>query len=111
MSDFGGGALFDGNVLTVGDRKIESGNGRGDIEGHVVFPGEDGDLVGADFVGGVAVGGDAIGAGDDGADFSAFQKVADHVVGDERERNAAFVELPRGEARALEIGARFGNQD
>ena len=43
--------------------------------------------------------------------FAGFEKVADHVVGDERERNAAFVEFPRGEARALQIGARFRDED
>src|SRR5258708_3151373 len=111
VRDFGGGALFDGNVFAVGDREIEGGNGRGNVERDVVFFREDGNLVGADFVGGVAVGGDAVGAGDDGTDFSGFQKVAGHIVGDERERDAAFVELPGGEARALEIGARFGHED
>ncbi len=84
MGDFGGGALFDGDVLAVGHGKIEGGDGRGDVEGHVVFFGEYSDLVGADFVGGVAVGGDAVGAGDDSTHFSRFQEMADHVVRDER---------------------------
>ena len=111
MSDFGSGALFDGNVVAVGDGKIERGDRRGDVEGHVVFFGEHGDLVGADFVGGVAVGGDAVCAGDDGANFAGFEEVADHVVGDECERDAALVKLPGGEARALKIGAGFGDED
>src|SRR2546427_7559294 len=111
MGDFGGGALFDGNVVAVGDGEIEGGNRRGDVKGDVVLLGENGHLVGADFVGGVAVGGDAVGAGDDGPNFSRFQKVADHVVGDERERDAAFVEFPGGEAGALEIGARFRHKN
>src|SRR6266571_460539 len=111
MGDFGGGALFDGDVLAVGDGKIEGGDGRGDVEGHVVFLGEDSDLVGAYLVGGVAVGRDAVGAGDDGSDLSGLEEVTDHVVGDERKRNAALVELPGGEARALEIRARFGHED
>src|SRR5713101_9167811 len=81
MCDLGGGALFNGNVLAVGDGKIESGNRRGDVEGDVVLFCEDGDLVGAYFVGGVAVGSDAIGAGDDGSDLSGLQEVAHHVVG------------------------------
>src|SRR5712664_326118 len=79
---FGGGALFYGDVVAIGNGKIESGDGRGDIEGNFVFFGQDGDLVGADFVGGVAVGGDAIGTGDDGANFSGLQEMAHHVVGD-----------------------------
>jgi len=111
VGDFGGGALLDGNVIAVGYREIEGGNGSGDIKGDVVFSGEDGDLVRADFVGGVAVGGDAVGSGDYGADFARLQKMADHVVGNERERNAAFVEFPRGEAGALQIGTRFGHED
>src|SRR5207248_11671982 len=87
MRDFGGRALFDGNMVAIGDGEIEGGNGRGNVKGDVVLLGENGHLVGADFVGGVAVGGDAIGAGDDGPNFSGLQEVADHVVGDERERD------------------------
>src|SRR5258708_27395621 len=55
MCDFGGGTLLDGDVLAVGDGKIESGNRRGDVERDVVLLGEDGNLVGADFVSGIAV--------------------------------------------------------
>ena len=36
--------------------------------------------------------------------------MADHVVGDQRERNAVFVKLPGGEARALQIRTRFGDE-
>ncbi len=107
---FVGGTLFDGDVIAAGDGKIESGDWRGDVEGHVVFFGEHGDLVGADFVGGIAVGRDAIGSGDDGADFPGFQKVPDHVVGDQGERNVAAMQFPGGEARTLQIRARFGNE-
>ena len=60
----------------------------------VVLFREHGDLVGANLVGGVAVGGNAVGAGDHGANFSGLQEMAHHVVGDERERDAAFLELP-----------------
>ena len=91
--------------------RSKGGNRRGDVERHVVFFREHSDLIGADLVGGVAVGGDAVRAGDDRADFSGLQEVAHHVVGDERERDAAFVEFPGGEARALKIGTRFGNED
>src|SRR6266702_3469063 len=111
MGDFGGGALFDGDVLAVGDGKVEGGDGRGDVERNVVFLGEDGDLVGADLVCGVAVGRDAVGAGDDGSNLSGLEEVTDHVVGDERKRNATFVELPGREARALKIGSSFRNKD
>src|ERR1700674_5160848 len=111
MGDFGGGTLFDRDAVAIGDREIEGGDRRGDKEGNVVFFGEDGDLVGADFVGGVAVGGDAVGAGDDGADFSGLQEVTHHIVRDERKRNAAFVKFPGGEAGALKIGARLRHKD
>src|SRR6185295_20396088 len=93
VGDFFGGALFDGDVVAVGDGEIESGDGRGDIERHVVFFRQHCDLIGADFVGGVAVGGDAVRAGDDRADFSGLQEMADHGVGDERQRDAAAMKL------------------
>ena len=70
MRDFIGGTLFDGNVLAIRYGQIESGNGRGNIKRHIIFFGEDGDLIGADFVGGVPVRGDAVRAGNDRADFS-----------------------------------------
>src|SRR5579859_5526799 len=101
LGDFVGGAFFDGNVVAGGNGKIEGGDGRGDIKGDVVFLGEDGDLVSADFVGGVTIGRDAIGSSDDGGDFSGFQEMADHIVRDERERDIAAMKFPRGEARAL----------
>ena len=37
VGDFFGGALFDGDVVAVGDGKIESGDGSSDIEGDIVF--------------------------------------------------------------------------
>jgi len=37
--------------------------------------------------------------------------VADHVVGDKRSGDAVLLELPRGEAGALEVGAGFGSKD
>src|SRR5712692_11919415 len=96
MCNLGGGAFFDGNVLAVGDGKIEGGDRGGDVEGDVVLFRKHGHLVGADFVGGVPVGDDAVPAGDDGADFSGFEEMPDHIVGDKRQRNAALVEFPGG---------------
>src|ERR1700754_2460865 len=60
MGDFGGGALFDGNLVAGGEGEIEGGGGGGHVERDAVGVGEDGDAVGADFVGGVAVGGDPV---------------------------------------------------
>ncbi len=111
VNHFVGRSFFDGNVAAIGNRQVESRNRRGDVKRHVVFFREHRDLIRADFVRGVAVRSDAVGAGDDRSDGARLQKVADHVVGDERERDAAFVEFPRGEARALKIRARFGNED
>src|SRR6202000_3358534 len=36
-----------------------------------------------------------------------LQKVSDHVVGDKREWDAAFVEFPCSQARSLKVRARF----
>src|SRR5262249_27485265 len=110
LGDFLGRALFDWDVVSIGDGQIERGNGCGDVERHAVFLGENGDLISADFIRGVAVGGDAVGTGHDRSNLPGFEEVADHVVGDEREGNAAFVELPSGEARALQVRARFGHE-
>src|SRR6266436_2852777 len=82
VGDFGGAALFDGDVVAVRNGKVESRDRRGDVEGHAVFFCEHGDLISADFVGGVAVCGDAVGAGDDGANFSGLQEMAHHIVRD-----------------------------
>src|SRR5580698_11324910 len=101
VRDFVGRALFDGNRVAGGEREIESGDGSGDVEGDIIFAREHGDAVGADFVRGVSIGGDAIGANDDGSDAAGAKEVADHVVCDERERNAVLMKIPSGEARAL----------
>jgi len=37
--------------------------------------------------------------------------MAHHVVGDQGERDAAFVEFPGGEARALKVRTRFRNEN
>ena len=88
-------ALLDRNVLAVGDGEIESGNRRSNVERHVVFFSQNGDLIRADFIGGVAVGGDAIRTCNDRAYFSSLQEMPDHIVRDQREWNAAFVQPSR----------------
>ena len=97
--------------LAGGEREIERGDGRGHVERHVVFLGQHGDGVGADFVGDVAVGGDAVGADHHAADAAGLQEVAGHVVGDERGGNAVLLQFPDGEARALQEGAGFIGED
>lgn len=111
VSDFGSGTLLDGDMIAVRDGEIESGYGSGDVKRDVIFFGKNGDLICADLVGSVAVGSNAVGSCDDGADFAGLQKVAHHIVGDERKRDAALVKFPGSEPCALEIGTRFGNKD
>jgi len=53
----------------------------------------------------------AVGAVTMAANFSGLQEVTHHIVRDERERDAAFVKFPGGEAGALKIGARFRHKD
>src|SRR5208283_5108395 len=110
VRDLGGAALLDGNMPAIGYRKIKGGNRRGNVKGDVVLFGQHGHLIRADFIGGVAVGGDAVRAGDNGSDIAGLQEVADHIVRDEREGNAAAVEFPGGEAGTLQVGARLRHQ-
>src|ERR1700751_2297239 len=48
LSDLGGRSLFDGDLFTGCDGKIEGGNRRGDVKRHVMFPRKDSDLICAD---------------------------------------------------------------
>ncbi len=61
--------LLDGDRAAVGERRIDRGEGGGDVEGDPVRPGEDRQAVGPDLVGRVAVGGDPVRADDDQIDF------------------------------------------
>jgi len=74
MRDFGGGTLFDGDAVAIGDGEIEGGKPRGDIEGNV-FSLARTEIWKVRSCCGVAVGGDAVGAGDDGANFFRSQEV------------------------------------
>jgi hypothetical protein len=66
---------------------------------------EDGDGVGADLVGDVAAPRDAVGADDRGLDLAAGHQRAGHVVGDDLDGDAVALQLPRGQAGALQHGA------
>ena len=63
---------------------------------------EHGEGVGADLVGRVSVRGDAVGAGDDAVDLSAGHQGGRGRVGDYGVRDAGGLQLPGGEARALQ---------
>ena len=110
MRDFFLGAFLDGNLLSGGERKIERRNRRGHVERNFIFSREHGDSIRADFIGRVAIARDPVRADHDRSDSSGLQEMADHVVGDERQRNVVLVKLPSGEPRALQIRPRFGNQ-
>src|SRR5271156_2197909 len=111
VGDFRGGALFDGDLVARGQREIDGGDGGGDVEGDVVFFRQDCDSVRANLVSGVAIRGYSVGAHDYGTNAAGPEEVAHHVVGDQRERDTFLIELPGSQARALQIGARFGNEN
>ncbi len=64
-----GVALLDGDRVAVGERRVDRGEGGGDVEGDAVRPGQDGQAVGPDLVGRVAVGGDPVRPDDDQIDL------------------------------------------
>src|SRR5215467_2185932 len=111
LRDFIGRAFFDRDVVARGNRKVEGGNGCGDIERDVMLFGKDSNLIRANFVGSVSISCNPICTRNDSAKLSGLQEVAHHIVCDERERNIAAIEFPGGEARTLKIWARFGNVD
>ena len=100
-----------GMASPSGRREIDGGARRDDVEGDAVCVRQDREAVGADLVGDVAVGGDAVGADEDRADAGAAHHVRGHVVGDQRQRDAGALQLPGGEARALQHGARLVHVD
>ena len=73
--------------------------------------GEHGDHVRSDLVGGIAVGGDAVGADDYGINFPPLHYMSRHVVGDDRDRNIVFGQLPCGQAQALQKRPRLVGDD
>ena len=111
VRDFGRRAFLNGNALAGRDREIQRGNWRGDIKRHVVLFRQHRNRIGSDFVRCVAVRGDAVRARHHGAHFPGLEKMADHVVGDQGERDAAAVKLPGSQARALQVRPRFGHEN
>ena len=111
VRDLARGALLDGDLAAGRRLEVDRRHRRGDEERDVVRARVQRQAVGADLVGGVAVGGDAIGADDDRLDLSALHHVRGHVVGDERDVDAALVQLPRGQPRALQERARLVGED
>ena len=100
-----------GICIARGQRQIESGDGRGNVEGNIVFLGEHGHRVGADFVSHVAIGGNAVRAHHHASDAARVQEVAGHVVGDQRGGDMVVLELPNSKARALQERAGFIGED
>src|SRR5437764_10283848 len=94
LSDFGGRALFDGNLFARGNGEIERRDGRGNIKRYVVFARQHGNLISADLIRGIAVRSDAIRSGNNRSNISSFQEVSDHVVCNQRQRNVAAMKFP-----------------
>ncbi len=85
--------------------------GAAHVERDAVFLGQNGDVVSADLVGEVAVGSDAVCADDNGLDSAGAHEAGGHVVADDGRGNAVGHQLPCGEARALQKGARLVGVD
>src|SRR5204863_12007 len=105
------GTLLDWYLLAACQREIEGGDGSRDEEWHAVLLGQHRHGVGADLVGDIAIARDAVRAHHYTADAPALHEMARHVVRDERGRNAVLLQLPHGEARALQKGARLIGED
>src|SRR5271156_4215816 len=103
------GALFDGNLIAGREGVVDGGKGRGYVKRHAIFTRDYRDSVGADFVRGIAVTRNSVSADYYGSDAAGLQEMADHVIGDQGERDAVLVELPGGEARPLQIRPGFRN--
>ena len=99
------------DVGSGGGREVDGGGGGADVEGDAVVFGEDGDARCADLICDVAVGGDAVTADQDGVDPAVLHDGGCHVVADECDIHAGGTEFIRGEACALQEGARFVGVD
>ena len=87
-------ALFDRNRVAGRQRKVQRRNRRGDIERDFILVREHGHRIRADLVRRIAIGRDAIRSDDNRAYAARFQKMPDHVVGDERQRDSGLLQLP-----------------
>ena len=110
MRHFALRTLFDWDLVACLQREVNRRDWRGHVEWHVVFLRQHRHPVGADLVRGVAVSGDAVGAHHYRPHLAGAQKMSDHVICDQRKRNAVLVQLPRGEARALQEWSCFGHE-
>src|SRR5436309_2455076 len=107
LGDLQGLALLDGDGRAVRRGAVDRREGRRHVEGHLVAVGQHGHRVGADLVGGVAVGRDAVGAHHDAVHQPLRHEGAGAAVGHQPEGDAQALELPGGEAGALEEGTRL----
>src|SRR5918995_7393886 len=103
------GSLLDGNHRAVWCGGVDRGGWGCDIERYAVSPGGKRQPVGTDLVGEVAIGGNAIGAYEHRTHIAQAKATRDHPIGNERDRHPAPVELPGGEATALEKRSGFGH--
>ena len=91
--------------------EVDGAGRSGDVEGDVVFLGEDGEGVGANLVGGIAVSGNAVCAGDDAIDIAGLHHHAGGGVDNEGRWDAQLLELPGGETGSLKKGPGLGVED
>ena len=103
-------ALLDRDLRAPRGAKVDRRARRHDVEGHAVMGREHRQRVGADLVRRVAVGRDAIGPGEDDVDLAAGDQRPCRGVRDDAVRHAGPLELPGGQARALEQRARLADE-
>lgn len=80
VGNFNRCAFFNGDEIAGGSGAVDCGPRCGDVKGDAVFPGKDGDGVGADFIRCISVGGDAVCSDDDGLDATLAHEDCGHVV-------------------------------
>ena len=96
-----------GIAAPAGRREVDRRARRHDVEGNAVTVREHGQRVRADLVRRVPVGRDAVGAGEDGVHLAAGDERPGRGVGDDAVGDAGALQLPRGQARALEERPRL----
>src|SRR5580704_1517684 len=111
VRNLGCGALLDGNLVALGERQVQGRDRGGNVKRNAVFFGQDRHRVSADFIGDVSVGSDAIGAHHYATNAAGMEEVPCHVIGDQGCGNVVVLQLPDGQARALQERPRLVGED
>jgi hypothetical protein len=104
LEHFGRVALFDRDLVARLGRQIDRRGRRSYVKRKAMYVRQHGNGIGPDLVRHVAIRRDAVGPDDRHVDLAARHQVPGHVVGDHRVRDPLLLELPRGEAGALQEG-------